>query len=224
MKNPKTRLLRGTSLSGFAIALTLFLSAGTVNYWQAWAYLATTIFSSIPYIRYLLKNTRLLENRTKAGPTAENRSIQKAIVLLGGLSTGAAFTVAGLDHRFGWSSVPLWLVILGDFLVFFGMWMVYRTVKENSFASAIVEVVEDQRVISTGPYALVRNPMYASALIYLVGMSLALGSYWTLIPIVLTMLSIIWRVFDEEAFLEKNLSGYTEYCAKVRWHLIPLIF
>ena len=87
------------------------------------------------------------------------------------------------------------LVILGDFMVFLGMWMVYRVVKENSIT-----------------------------LVYLVGMSLALGSYWTLMPIVLTILALVWRLFDEEAFLEKNLSGYTEYCAKVRWHLIPLIF
>ena len=102
--------------------------------------------------------------------------------------------------------------------------MVYRVFKENSFGSAIVEVVNDQKVISTGPYAIVRNPMYASATVYLIGVPLALGSYWGLIPAVLTIFGLVWRLFDEEKFLAQNLPGYQEYCARVRWHLIPGIF
>jgi protein-S-isoprenylcysteine O-methyltransferase Ste14 len=104
------------------------------------------------------------------------------------------------------------------------MWMVYRVFKENSFGSATVEIANDQKVISTGPYAIVRNPMYASAAVYLVGASLALGSYWGLIASVLTILGLVWRLFDEEKFLTQNLPGYKDYCAKVRWHLIPGIF
>ena len=224
MKNPKTRLLLLCVAGSVLIALALFLSAGTVRYWQAWTYLAVNTVSCIPYVQYLLKNPRLLESRTTAGPTAEQRPVQKVIVLLGGLPTIAAFIVPGLDQRFGWSSVPLWLVIAGNLSVFVGMWMVYRVVKENPFGSATVEVVKDQKVISTGPYGVVRNPMYSSALVYLVGMSFALASYWTLVPATLTILGLVWRLFDEEAFLAKNLPGYSEYCAKVRWHLIPLIF
>ena len=102
--------------------------------------------------------------------------------------------------------------------------MVYRVFKANSFGSATVEVEKDQKVISTGPYAIVQNPMYSSAAVYFIGLSLALGSYWGLIPAVLTILGFVWRLFDEEKFLAQNLSGYWEYCAKVRWHLIPGIF
>ena len=105
-----------------------------------------------------------------------------------------------------------------------GMWMVYRVFKENSFGSATVEIAEGQKVISTDPYAVVRNPMYASAAVYLVGVPLALGSYWGLIPAVLTTLGLVWRLFDEEKLLAQNLPGYTEYCAKVRWRLIPGVF
>lgn len=96
--------------------------------------------------------------------------------------------------------------------------------KENSFASSTVEIASEQKVISTGPYAIVQNPMYASATVYLIGISLALGSYWGLIASVLTILGFVWRLFDEEKFLAQNLPGYTEYCAKVHWHLIPGIF
>jgi len=104
------------------------------------------------------------------------------------------------------------------------MWAVIRVLKENSFASATVEVVDNQKVISTGPYAIVRNPMYACAVLYTIGMSLTLGSYWGLIPSILVALGFVWRLFDEEKFLAQNLPGYREYCAKVRWHLIPGIF
>jgi protein-S-isoprenylcysteine O-methyltransferase Ste14 len=102
--------------------------------------------------------------------------------------------------------------------------MVYRVFKENSFGSSTVKVVEGQKAISTGPYAIVRNPMYSSAALYFIAMSFALGSYWGLIPAILTILGLVWRLSDEEEFLAKNLDGYNEYRAKVRWHLIPGIF
>ena len=224
MKNARMRMLilclAGTGL----IALVLFLAAGTVRYWQAWVYLAVNGIAAVPYVRYLLDNPRLLEARMKAGPTAEQRSVQKAITLLGFISIVVAFIVPGLDDRFGWSNVPPWLVVTGDLLIVAGVLMVYRVVKENPFGAATVGVVEDQRVVSTGPYGVVRNPMYASALVYLIGMPLALGSYWTLIPSAITVLGLVWRLLDEENFLAQNLPGYTEYCTRVRWHLVPLIF
>ena len=206
------------------IALTLFLAAGTLKYWQGWVYLGVSAVSSVLLDLSIMKDPILLENRTKAGPTAEKRAIQKIIVLCAGISAIAAFIVPGIDRRFGWSSVPPWLSIAGDLLVILAMWMVFRVFKENSFGSATIEVANDQKVISTGPYAIVRNPMYASAAVYFIGMSLALGSYWGLIPSILTIFSLVWRLFDEEKFLAQNLSGYKEYCTKVRWHLIPGLF
>jgi protein-S-isoprenylcysteine O-methyltransferase Ste14 len=120
--------------------------------------------------------------------------------------------------------MPWWLPLFGDLLILVGMWMVYRVFKENPYGSATVEVASGQKVISTGPYAVVRNPMYASGAVYLFGLSVALGSYWGLIASLLTVLGLVWRFFDEEGFLAQNLPGYKEYCAKVRWHLIPWIF
>ena len=191
---------------------------------QAWVYLGVALVTGVAHILYITKNPVLLESRSKVGPTAETRPMQKLIVLLMGIPGIALFIVPGLDHRFGWSTVPLWLVIVGDLLVIFAMWMVYRVFKENSFGSATVEITETQKVISTGPYAIVRNPMYSCAVVYFVGVSLALGSYWNLIPGLLTALGLIWRLFDEEKFLSENLPGYKDYCAKVRWHLIPGLF
>ncbi len=141
-----------------------------------------------------------------------------------GVAAVAAWIVPGLDHRFDWSSVPPWLSIAGDLLVIASLWLAYRVFKENSFGSTTVEIAKGQRVISTGPYAIVRNPMYSSAAVFFVGTSLALGSNWGLVPSVLTILGLAWRLVDEEQFLAENLPGYTEYCARVRWHLIPGIF
>jgi protein-S-isoprenylcysteine O-methyltransferase Ste14 len=162
-----------------------------------------------------MKDPILLESRTRYGPAAEKRTTQKIIVLCSGVPAVATFIVPALDRRFGWSNVPSWLSVMGDLLIAVGMWMVFRVFQENSFASSTVEIASEQKVISTGPYAIVRNPMYASAAVYLIGISLALGSYWGLIASVLTILGLVWRLFDEEKFLAQNLPGYAEYCAKV---------
>ena len=222
--NPKLKPWLSLVVSFALIGPALFLTAGTIQYWQAWVYLGVGAVSSILLTRHIVDDPILSENRTKAGPAAEQRLMQKIIVSLIGFPCVATFVVPGFDHRFGWSSVPLWLSIAGDLLVVLSMWMVYRVFKENSFGSATVEIGKDQRVISTGPYAIVRNPMYSSAAIYFIGLSFALGSYWGLIPAILTVFGFVWRLFDEEKFLAQNLSGYIEYCAKVRWHLIPGVF
>ena len=206
------------------IGLALFLSAGTINFWQAWVYLGVAAASGLALTLHTMSDPILLENRTKVGPTAEQRPIQKLIVACSAIPGIAAFIVPGLDHRFGWSSVPSWLSIIGVILIIVAMWMVYRVFRENSYGSATVQITQGQQVISTGPYAVVRHPMYSSAVVYLVGLSLALGSYWALIPAILTILGLVWRLFDEEKFLAENLPGYTDYCAKVRWHLIPGVF
>jgi protein-S-isoprenylcysteine O-methyltransferase Ste14 len=224
MQDPKAKAWLSLVLSFVLIALTLFLLAGTIRYRQAWLYLAVGAVSSILLTQYIVNDPILLENRTRAGPAAEGRLTQKIIVSVAGLPGVATFIVPGLDHRFGWSSVPPWLSIAGDVLILLSMWMVYRVFKENSFGAATVEIGKDQKVVSTGPYAIVRNPMYSCAAVYFIAMSLALGSYWGLIPALLTILGLVWRLFDEEKFLAENLPGYREYCANVRWHLIPGVF
>jgi protein-S-isoprenylcysteine O-methyltransferase Ste14 len=224
MMSPKAKLWLWLITATVLFGLALFVSAGTINYWQAWVYLIVGAVSSVPLMLYITKDPILLENRTKAGPTAEQRPLQKIIVACLAIPYIAAFIVPGLDYRFGWSSVPLWLCMLGDLSIIVAMWIAYRVFKENSYGSATVQITQDQRVISTGPYAIVRNPMYSSAVVYFVGMSLALGSYWGLVPAALMILGFVWRLFDEEKFLAQNLPGYTDYCTKVRWHLIPGIF
>jgi protein-S-isoprenylcysteine O-methyltransferase Ste14 len=171
MRDPKAKIWLQTVVTFALIALALFLPAGTINYWQAWAYLGVTAASSVPLILFISTDPILIENRSRSGPAAETRTIQKIIVLCAGLPAVATFVVPGLDRHFGWSNVPAWLSILGDLLIVAAMWMVFRVFNENSFGSATVEVAKDQRVISTGPYAIVRNPMYASAALYFVGMS-----------------------------------------------------
>jgi protein-S-isoprenylcysteine O-methyltransferase Ste14 len=224
MMNPKAKMWLWLVIGSVLIGLALFLSAGTINYWQAWMYLGVSAASSVPLTLYIINDPILLESRMKAGPTAERRPLQKIIVACIAIPYIAAFIVPGLDDRFGWSSAPSWLSIVGDILIIGAMWMVYRVFKENSYGSATIEITQGQKVISTGPYAIVRNPMYSSAAVYFIGMSLALGSYWGLIPAALVIIGFVWRLFDEEKFLAQNLPGYTDYCAKVRWHLIPGVF
>lgn len=224
MKDQRAQAWLASAVVFVFMWLALFLSAGTIRYWQAWVYLGVLAASSVPLMLYMISDPVLLANRMRFGPTAEQRPIQKLIVASAGLPAVAAFIVPGLDRRFGWSDAPPWLAIAGNLLVVLSMWMVYQVFKANSFGSATVDIVKDQSVIDTGPYAIVRNPMYSSAALYFIGTALALGSYWGLIPSILTILAFVWRLFDEEKFLTQNLPGYAAYCAKVRWHLIPGIF
>ena len=224
MNNPKVKLWLVFAICMVFIGLALFLCAGTIQYWQAWIYLVVVGVSSALLTLSITKDPVLLAGRTTLGPSAEQRPIQRVIVVATGVPAIAAFILPGLDHRFGWSSVPSWLSIAGDLFIAVSLWLVYLVFQENSFGASTVEIVKDQKVISTGPYAVVRNPMYACAALFFVAMAFALGSYWGLIPAVLTILGLVWRLSDEEQFLAQNLPGYQEYRAKVRWRLIPGIF
>jgi protein-S-isoprenylcysteine O-methyltransferase Ste14 len=207
------------------MGLLLFVSAWTIHYWQAWVYLSIFTGASLFTMLYLMKkDPALLKRRMSGGPTAEKETTQKFIMFFTSIGFIALLVVPALDYRFGWSAMPLYGVIVGDILVVIGFYFIFLVYKENTFTSATIEVAEDQKVISSGPYAIVRHPMYASALLYLVGTPLALGSFWGLLALAATMPFLIWRLFDEERFLAKNLSGYTEYQKKVRHRLVPLIW
>jgi protein-S-isoprenylcysteine O-methyltransferase Ste14 len=207
------------------MGLLLFIPAGTARYWQGWGYLAVFFGAATFITRYLAKkDPALLQRRLRGGPTAEKEFSQKIIMSLASLGFIALLLVPALDFRFQWSSVPLYLVITGDLLMALGFYVVFRVYRENSFTSATIEVASDQRVIATGPYAVVRHPMYAGSFLYLAATPLALGSYWGLLPLLIMVPSVIWRLFDEERFLSKNLPQYVAYCAKLRWRLIPGVF
>jgi protein-S-isoprenylcysteine O-methyltransferase Ste14 len=160
----------------------------------------------------------------RGGPAAEKRRTEKLIMLCVSIGFIALLVVPALDHRFRWSTMPLSGVIVGDILVAIGFYFIFLVYKENTFTSATIEVTEGQKVISTGPYGIVRHPMYASSLLYLVGTPLALGSFCGLLALAAMVPFLIWRLFDEESLLARNLAGYTEYQKKVRYRLIPRIW
>jgi protein-S-isoprenylcysteine O-methyltransferase Ste14 len=207
------------------LALLLFLPAWTLDYWQAWLFLGVFSASTLAITLYLMRNDpKLLERRMHAGPGAEKEKSQKIIQLV---ATAAFITVLVfpvIDHRFAWSVVPPYVVVAGDALVALGFVIVFLVFKENTFASSIIEVEAEQKVVSTGPYAFVRHPMYIGALIMLLGVPLALGSWWGLATIIPITLVLVWRLLEEENVLARRLPGYSDYRSKVRYRLVPLIW
>lgn len=225
MKSLYTKALLSLVALAVSIGLLLFVSAGTAQYWQGWVYLGIFTGASLLITLYLMKkDPALLKRRMNGGPTAEREPAQKVIMLFASVGFIGLLVVPALDHRFGWSMVPLPVVTGGNALVTIGFYLIFLVYRENTFTSATIEVAEDQKVISTGPYAVVRHPLYASALLYLVGTPLALGSYWGLLALLFMTLFLIWRLFDEEKFLAKNLPGYTQYQKQVQHRLVPYVW
>jgi protein-S-isoprenylcysteine O-methyltransferase Ste14 len=199
-----------------------FLPAGTINYWEAWLYIPTLLFPVYFLIRYLLKSDpALLERRMRM---QEKASEQKLIIRIASIYFIGSFLLPGFDKRFGWSDPPAWLVLLADALALAGYLIVVRVFRENSYASRIVEVEEGQKVIDTGPYAIVRHPMYSGVTLLYIMTPLALGSYWSMIPAVLIIPLLIARILSEERILAKYLDGYTDYQNEVNYRLIPFVW
>ncbi len=203
----------------------LFLTAGTLHYWQAWVYLALFGALASAITGYLArKDPALLERRVRGGPTAEKATSQRIAVTIASAGFVAIFLFSGLDHRWQWSKVPSSVAIAGVVLFMVGWAVIFAVFKENSFTSATIEVASDQRVVSTGPYAVVRHPMYSASLLYVLGTPLALGSWWGFIGVLLMAPAIVWRLLDEERFLAKSLPGYSEYSDRVKYRLVPFIW
>jgi protein-S-isoprenylcysteine O-methyltransferase Ste14 len=220
-KNAYGRLLRFM----ICVAAVLFVAAGTIYYWQAWIFLAVFFGSSFVITAYLAKHDPgLLERRLVAGPSAEKEKSQKIIQVLAMVAFIAIFVFPAIDHRYGWSSVPVSVAVAGDLLIAVGFLAVFFVFKENSYASSIIEVGAEQKVVATGPYAIVRHPMYSGALVMLIGVPLALGSWWGLLLVIPITIVLVWRLLEEEKFLTKNLPGYSEYQNKVRCRLLPFVW
>jgi protein-S-isoprenylcysteine O-methyltransferase Ste14 len=214
-------------LLGLFAAMTalLFVPAWTLRYWQAWVFLSVFFGMALAITVHLMKrDPGLLERRIYAGPTAEKEKIQKIIQSITTLGFVAMLVVPALDHRFAWSAVPLWATLAGDVLVVIGFLIIFLVYKENAFASATIEVYPEQKVISTGLYGLVRHPMSMGGLFLFVGMCLALGSWWDFLVFLLIVPTLIWRIFDEEKLLARELPGYLGYRNKVRHRLIPFLW
>lgn len=207
-------------LGGFA--LLLFVPAGTLDYWQAWVFLGVFVGMSLLPSLYLVRvDPAAAERRMKAGPRAETRGAQQAVMTGLLLSFAAVLVVSGLDHRFGWSEVPAPIVIVGDIMVAVGLGAAMLVVFQNRYAAATITVEEGQPLVTTGLYRIVRHPMYSASIVMMIGMSLALASYWSLVPTVVGVMLLMVRIVDEEKLLIQKLTGYQEYTRKVRSRVVP---
>jgi protein-S-isoprenylcysteine O-methyltransferase Ste14 len=208
-----------------AFGLMLFLPAGTFDYWQAWVFLVVFALSAwIPVIYLQRADPVTLQRRMRGGPTAEARTVQKVVIAGLYLSLAAMVVVSSLDHRFGWSQVPTAICLAGDVLVAVGLGVVALVIIQNNHAATTVRVEAGQTVVSTGLYGLVRHPMYTGNVIMMVGLPLALGSYWGLIFVVPGLIVLASRIHDEERLLREELTGYREYTQKVRYRLVPCMW
>ena len=222
MNDLNRRAFGGLLRMALILSALVFLTAWTVRYWQAWICLLVFFVCATGITLYLMKNDpKLLERRMSAGASAEKEASQKIIQVFAAVAFVAMFVVSVLDHRFAWSVVPTYAVIAGDALIVLGFLFVFFVFKVNSFTSGIIEIAPEQKVISTGPYGLVRHPMYLGALILLLGIPIALGSWWGVLTLVPMAVVLVLRLTDEEIFLARNLPGYTEYRQKVKYRLVP---
>lgn len=218
----RTKIITWFSAAFIVVALILFLPAGTLQYWQAWVYLGVLFIPVIFVTNYFMRrDPGLLERRMKA---REKHEPQKKIQAFGGIICFLGFLVPGLDYRFGWSFVPVPLVLAADAVVVLGYLIVFLVFRENSYTSRIIDVEKGQRVVTTGPYAIIRHPMYLGVTLMFVATPVALGSL-VAVPVFLLMpVFLIFRIRNEEEVLSRELPGYADYCQRVKYRLIPWVW
>jgi protein-S-isoprenylcysteine O-methyltransferase Ste14 len=216
------RTLKSSVIGLIVLGLLVFIPADTLAYWQGWAFiLVFTVTTNAIGLWLALNDPALLERRLKVGPQAETRPAQKVLITIAFAVFLALPVLSALDHRLGWSHVPQWLSVLGNGLVALGLLIDLAVFRENSFGGSTIEKMEGQRVITSGPYALVRHPMYVGVLVMLIGVPLALGSYWGLLLVLVAPPILVLRILDEENMLRRELAGYEAYARRVRWRLVP---
>ena len=221
-KNLTTAVLARLLASIPMLGLLFFLSAGTLAYWEAWVYMAILFIPFTLAAIYLLKNDpALLERRLQM---REQQIQQKWIVALFSAYLLLTFALPGFDKRFGWSATPAWVVLVADLIVLLGYGLFFLVLRENSYASRTIGIEQGQKVISSGPYSIVRHPMYLGILLMYGFSPLALGSYWGMVPLVLLPVLLMARIRNEEQVLRKELEGYEAYSRQVKYRLIPGIW
>ena len=215
-----------TSVLGLGFyGLILFGPVGTLHFWQAWVFIAVfTAATILPTIHLARTNPAALQRRMRAGPRAETRTAQKIIMTGSILDLFAMMAFSAFDHRMGWSTVPVWVSLLGDVLVATGLGITMLVVIQNGYAAATVTVETGQKVASGGVYRFVRHPMYMGTVIMMVGIPLALGSYWGLLFVIPGVVVLVFRILDEEKLLTQELPGYREYAQHVRYRLVPNVW
>ena len=203
----------------------LFMPYGGFNYNLAWVYLIGFTVSVVWITFYLfLYDKHLLKSRLAAGPVAETRTTQKVIQSIASLSFIGIYLISAFDYKNKWSNVPLEFSYIADVFCALAFILLFYVFKQNTFLSATIEVQKKQQVISTGLYGIVRHPMYTGAFVLLLFTPIALGSYYGLFLVLILMAVIVYRAIDEEKELKQNLTGYNEYCTKVKYRFIPFVF
>ncbi|RWF30849.1 MAG: isoprenylcysteine carboxylmethyltransferase family protein [Mesorhizobium sp.] len=221
------RLILQTFVWFGVMGAVLFLSAGTLNWPGAWVYLVVMIGLSLTLGMSLARRDPGLMNERLGPPIQKNQPLVDKVLLSTLLvAIFAWLALMGLDFRFGWSAVPLWVLVIGGVILLVGLWICYLTMLENSFAAPVVKIQDErgQHVITTGPYSYVRHPMYAGAILYFAGTALLLGSWWGLASVLFFIVLLAIRTFIEEQALRTGLRGYDDYAANVRYRLIPLVW
>lgn len=220
------KLLINAGIKYFAglllIGMLIFLPAGTFEYWNGWLFIALLFIPMLALgVILLWKAPELLAKRLN---TKEKEGQQKMVVALSGLVFLGAFIVAGLDFRFGWTHVPTWLIAVASVILLVSYGLYAEVMRENAYLSRTVEVQENQKVIDTGLYGIVRHPMYAATILLFLSFPLVLGSWisfgiFLVYPIVIGM-----RIKNEEVVLEQGLEGYSEYKKRVKYRLLPFVW
>jgi protein-S-isoprenylcysteine O-methyltransferase Ste14 len=205
--------------------LLVFWPAGTFGYWRGWAFILVFAASTtIPSLYLAAKKPAALRRRMQAGPAAETRPLQKIIISIAFLAMGATIMVSALDFRFGWSPVPAAVSVVGDVLVAVGLGIAMLTTIQNGYASANITVESGQELVSTGMYSVVRHPMYFGNVVLMIGIPLALGSYWGLLFVIPGLAVLATRILDEEKVLSQQLAGYHDYVQRVHYRLVPYVW
>lgn len=203
------------------LAIITFISAGTIQFMRGWILIFAIGIPSFLISQFSLKSSpNLSARRLKGGPTSERRGVQKILQLINGISYFLVLVIGGLNMRFGWPEISKIFIIIGICIMLLGYFGVYRVFKENEYASATIGVEENQKLIETGPYAIVRHPMYTATSIILVGMPLVLGSYLAFLPVIILLLGVYLRAVDEEKNLIAEMPGYSDYVSRVKYRFI----
>lgn len=203
-------------------SVLLFIPAGTLYYWNAWLLIGVLFIPMlIVGIILAIKNPELLRKRLNA---KEQESEQKSVMLLSALMFVSGLVVAGLDYRYQWLVLPRWLILAATILFLCGYLLYTEVLRENAYLSRTIEVQENQKVVDTGLYGIVRHPMYTAAIMLFLSMPLVLGSFFSFIIFLMYPAIIVKRIANEEEVLEKSLEGYSEYKRRIKYRLIPFIW
>ena len=222
----KGKLLLNAAIKGVMgcaiVALLIFIPAGTFDFNNGWLLMGILFIPMlIMGIAMWLKCPDLLRRRLDS---KEKRNTQQGVVKFSGLLFIIGFVIAGLDYRLGWSSIPNWVSLSGAALFLIGYALYGEVMRENMWLSRTIHIEDDQKVVTTGLYSIVRHPMYTATLLMFLPIPIILGSWWAIPIFSLYIPIIIRRILDEESLLLNDLSGYTEYCNKLRWRLIPFVW